>query len=117
MADGGWNCEQENGSTRGSFETTINVLEGLLEYERAAAGIPDVTAAHERGQEYLLGRRLLRRLSTGELARPRWLYLAFPNGWHYDLLRVLRWAEVPAIPRSRARHRHDERPLDPRPRG
>ena len=31
MADGGWNCEQENGSTRGSFHTTINVLEGLLE--------------------------------------------------------------------------------------
>src|SRR5437868_1130101 len=26
MDDGGWNCEQENGSTRGSFETTINVL-------------------------------------------------------------------------------------------
>ena len=35
MADGGWNCEQENGSTRGSFNSTINVLEGLLEHERA----------------------------------------------------------------------------------
>ncbi len=39
MDDGGWNCEQENGSTRGSFDTTINVLEGLLEYERATGGI------------------------------------------------------------------------------
>ena len=38
MADGGWNCEQENGSTRGSFDTTINVLEGLLEHERATGG-------------------------------------------------------------------------------
>ena len=38
MADGGWNCEQENGSTRGSFDTTINVLEGLLAYERAHGG-------------------------------------------------------------------------------
>ena len=37
MADGGWNCEQENGSTRGSFHTTINVLEGLLEHERASS--------------------------------------------------------------------------------
>jgi hypothetical protein len=36
MVDGGWNCEQENGSTRGSFHTTIDVLEGLLEYEQAA---------------------------------------------------------------------------------
>ena len=31
MSDGGWNCEQENGSTRGSFHTTIDVLDGLLE--------------------------------------------------------------------------------------
>jgi hypothetical protein len=89
MEDGGWNCEQERGSTRGSFETTINVLEGLLEYERATGANSDVTAARLRGQEYLLERRLLRRLSTGELAQPRWLYLAFPNGWHYDPLRAL----------------------------
>jgi hypothetical protein len=89
MADGGWNCEQENGSTRGSFDSTINVLEGLLEYERASGGSPDVTAARLRGQDYLLERRLFRRLSTGEVANPRWLYLAFPNGWHYDVLRAL----------------------------
>ncbi|MDP9271614.1 MAG: hypothetical protein M3P14_11705 [Chloroflexota bacterium] len=89
MDDGGWNCEQERGSTRGSFETTINVLEGLLEYERAVGGRPQVTKARLRGQEYLLERRLLRRLSTGEHARSRWLYLAFPNGWHYDVLRAL----------------------------
>jgi hypothetical protein len=89
MADGGWNCEQENGSIRGSFETSINVLEGLLEYERATGANEDVTAARLRGQEYLLERQLLRRLSTGELAQPRWLYLTFPNGWHYDVARVL----------------------------
>jgi hypothetical protein len=89
MADGGWNCEQERGSTRGSFETTINVLEGLLEYERATGGNPEVEAARVHGQEYLLERLLLRRLSTGELAQPRWLYLGFPNGWHYDPLRAL----------------------------
>ena len=89
MADGGWNCEQERGSTRGSFESTINVLEGLLEYERANGPVPDVVAARLRGQEYLLERRLLHRLSDGELGQRRWLYVAFPNGWHYDVLRVL----------------------------
>ncbi len=67
MADGGWNCEQENGSTRGSFDTTINVLEGLLEFERATGTDGDVTAARHRGEEYLLDRRLLRRLSDGEI--------------------------------------------------
>jgi len=65
------------------------VLEGLLEFERVTGDSPDVNAARLRGQEYLLERRLLHRLSTGEVASPRWLYLAFPNGWHYDVLRAL----------------------------
>jgi hypothetical protein len=43
MADGGWNWEQENGSTRGSFNTTINVLEGLLEFERATGAAEGAT--------------------------------------------------------------------------
>jgi hypothetical protein len=89
MDDGGWNCEQENGSSRGSFETTLNVLEGLLEYERAIGPDPDVAAARARGQEYLLDRGLLRRVSTGELGQQRWLSIGFPNGWHYDVVRVL----------------------------
>src|SRR5262245_49788287 len=33
LPDGGWNCEAERGSTRSSFNTTICVLEALLEYE------------------------------------------------------------------------------------
>jgi hypothetical protein len=89
MADGGWNCEQERGSTRGSFDSTINVLEGLLEYERSTGADGDVTAARQRGEEYLLARRLLYRLSDGEIPQKRWLYVGFPNGWYYDVARVL----------------------------
>jgi hypothetical protein len=89
MAGGGWNCEQENGSKRGSFHTTIDVVEGLLEVERATGGSAAVTAARERGQEYLLERRLLRRLSTGELIDPAFTKFSFPTGWHYDALRAL----------------------------
>jgi hypothetical protein len=89
MSDGGWNCEQENGSTRGSFNTTIDVLEGLLEYESAAGGRPEVTAARLRGHEYLLDRRMLRRLSTGELIDPTWTKFSYPTYWHYDVLRGL----------------------------
>jgi hypothetical protein len=89
MADGGWNCEQENGSTRGSFDTTINVLEGLLEHKRASGGSDEVTAALERGQEYLLERRMLRRLSSGELIDPAFTQFSFPTGYHYDVLRGL----------------------------
>ncbi|TME46273.1 MAG: hypothetical protein E6I56_07605 [Chloroflexi bacterium] len=97
MGDGGWNCEQENGSTRGSFHTTIDVLEGLLEYERAVGSVLDVTAARLRGQAYLLERRMLRRLSTGEvIVRDRvtnhhaaWTEFSYPTYWHYDVLRGL----------------------------
>jgi hypothetical protein len=89
MADGGWNCEQERGSTRGSFDTTIRVLEGLLEYQRATGGSPAVGKARERGEQYLLERRLLRRLSTGEVIDPTYTQFSFPPGWHYDVLRGL----------------------------
>jgi hypothetical protein len=89
MADGGWNCDQERGSTRGSFHTTICVLEGLLEYERATGGSPSLTAARQRGEKYLLARRMLRRLSTGEVIDPAWTQCSYPTGYHYDVLRGL----------------------------
>jgi hypothetical protein len=89
MEDGGWNCEAENGSTRGSFHTTICVLEGLLEHDRATSGRAEVGAAIRRGQEYLLARRLFHRLSTGEVIDPAFARFAFPTCYHYDLLRAL----------------------------
>ena len=89
MSDGGWNCEQESGSTRGSFHSTIEVLDGLLAYERASVDASDVRAARLRGQEYLLERRMLRRLSTGEVIDPAWTKFSFPTYWHYDVLRGL----------------------------
>ena len=91
MADGGWNCEQERGSTRGSFHTTICALEGLLEYEQATGASPAVMAARESGQEFILERRLLRRLSTGEVIDPAWTQFSFPTGYHYDVLRGLEY--------------------------
>lgn len=89
MEDGGWNCEQENGATVGSFHTTICVLEGLLEHDGAMGDRAEVRASIERGQEYLLSRRLLRRLSTGEVIDPDFAKLAFPTCYHYDVLRAL----------------------------
>ncbi len=89
LDDGGWNCEAENGSTRSSFATTINVLEGLLEYERASGGSAESIAARRRGEEYLLERKLFRRKSTGEVVNHAWLQASFPTRWHYDALRAL----------------------------
>jgi hypothetical protein len=88
LADGGWNCEAPK-SAHASFHTTICVLEGLLEYERAVGNAPDVAAARRRGEEYLLERGLFRRRSNGEVANPEFLELAFPPRYHYDVLRAL----------------------------
>ena len=89
MDDGGWNCEQENGSTRGSFDSTITVLEGLAEHEARTGGSDEIRAARRCRGEFLLERRLLRRLSTGKLVDPAYSRLSFPTGYHYDVLRVL----------------------------
>lgn len=67
LADGGWNCEWVEGSTRSSFHSTLNAVKGLLSHEMATGGDEALRAARHTGQEYLLTRRLLRTLSTGEL--------------------------------------------------
>ena len=97
LADGGWNCEAANGSTRSSFNTTICVLEALLEYELAGGRSARVMEARLRGQEYILERRLFHRRSTGEvIERDRegetaFMRFAFPTWWHYDVLRGLEY--------------------------
>jgi hypothetical protein len=88
LSDGGWNCEAERGATVSSVATTINVVEGLLEHERATGdGVGEageVAEARRRGEEYLLERRLFRRRSTGEVIDPDWLRFSFPTWWHYE---------------------------------
>ena len=91
LPDGGWNCEVENGATVSSFGTTINVLEGLLEHERAIGGSAVVAASRRRGEAYMLERGLFRRKSTGEVIDPRWLQFSFPTWYHYDVLRGLEY--------------------------
>jgi hypothetical protein len=113
LNDGGWNCEAPK-STCSSFHTTICVLEGLLEYERAlsstsqnASGIAtqtasQIAAARRRGEEYLLERSLFRRRSTGDVACPEFLELAFPPRYHYDVLRALDYfRDAGAVPDPR----------------
>ena len=97
LDDGGWNCERANGSVRSSFATTINVLEGLLEFERATGGTPESVQARTSGEEYLLKRQLFRRLSTGEPADEQFLRFLHPTRWRYDVLRALDYFRSAAV--------------------
>ncbi len=95
MEDGGWNCEQENGSVRGSFHTTISVLEGLLAFQQRFGS--DVSEARSRGENYLLERRLFRSRSNGDVIDQRWTQFSFPPWWHYDLLRGLDYLRAAGV--------------------
>jgi hypothetical protein len=88
LEDGGWNCEAPK-SRRSSFHTTICVLEGLLEYERAGRKSAAVTQARKRAENYLLERRMFHSLRTGKVIDKSWLRFSFPMFWHYDVLRGL----------------------------
>ena len=110
LEDGGWNCEAQEESPkrpksrRSSFHTTICVLEGLLDYERAGRKSVAVTKARKRGENYLLERRMFRSLRTGEIIDNRWLRFSFPAFWHYDVLRGLDYLRNAGIkPDRRAR--------------
>jgi hypothetical protein len=103
LEDGGWNCEAPK-SQRSSFHTTICVLEGLLEYERAGRKSPAIIKARNMAENYLLDRRMFRSLRTGEVIDKRWLRFSYPTHWHYDILRGLDYLRNAGVkPDSRVR--------------
>jgi hypothetical protein len=103
LEDGGWNCEAPK-SRRSSFHTTICVLEGLLEHERAGSKSAALSKARKRAENYLLERRMLRSLRTGEVIDRHWLRFSFPTFWHYDVLRGVDYLRNAGVkPDSRVR--------------
>lgn len=106
MADGGWNCEWVAGSVRSSFHSTLNALKGLLYYEAETGGTETLRAARKAGEEYLLQRRLLRSLSTGQFVGPWVATFAYPFRWQYSALKAVDYFLAAA--------RHDGIPPDPR---
>ena len=103
LEDGGWNCEAQEESPkrpksrRSSFHTTICVLEGLLDYERAGRKSAAVIKGRKRAEDYLLERRMFRSLRTRKVIDERWLRFSFPTFWHYDVLRGLDYLRTTGI--------------------
>jgi hypothetical protein len=102
LGDGGWNCEAPDNSSVSSFDTSICVLEGLLEYERTVGATPEITEARRTGEEYMLERHLFRRKSTGEVIDEQFVNFGFPPQYFYDVLRGLEYFRA-------AGHEPDER--------
>ena len=106
MAEGGWNCEWVNGSTRSSFHSTLNSLKGLLAYEAATGGSEATRVARNAAEEYLLQRELVRRLSTAEPVGPWVDRFIYPCRWLYSVLNAAEYFREASL--------FDGRPPDPR---
>ena len=89
LADGGWNCEAEEGnSTRSSFHSTLNALIGMLAYEQFS-GDQSLRDTRHAGAEYLLERNLMHRASTGEVVGDFVEKFVYPNRHRYSALAAL----------------------------
>ncbi|TXN30624.1 squalene cyclase [Lacisediminihabitans profunda] len=97
MADGGWNCEWVEGSTRSSFHSTLNSVKGLLYHEAATGGSAELREARRSAEEYLLERRLMRSLSTGELVASWATRFAYPFRWFYSVLNAADYFRAAAL--------------------
>lgn len=92
MSDGGWNCQKKNGAKHSSMHTTINVLEGLLEYKKVFDYKETKIINMEiKAHEFLLQHRLYKSDKTGQIIDRKFTYLSFPPRWYYDILRVLEY--------------------------
>ncbi|MBN2413722.1 hypothetical protein JXQ31_18730 [candidate division KSB1 bacterium] len=103
MPDGGWNCQSYYGAVHGSFHTTINVLEGLYEFERySGLEKTGVQSAINHAVEFLLRHKLYKSDRTGKIINPNMTRFSFPPRWYYDVLRALDYFQA------------SKRPYDPR---
>ncbi len=92
MSDNGWNCEYYRGATHSSFHTTISVLEGLWEYEKACSDgifIQLIQKKQKEGIEFLLKHHLYKSNTTWETVDTKMIKFSFPPRWHYDIIRCL----------------------------
>ena len=106
LDDGGWNCEWVEGSTRSSFHSTLNSLKGILSYEIATGGYEHLEMARRSGEEYLLERHLMNRLSTGEQVDHWVTRFVYPFRWFYSVLNATDYFRAAAL--------HDGIAPDPR---
>lgn len=87
-ADGSWRPNGSESASDYEFETTLVVLEALLQFERAheesTGRIPGV---RERGWRFLLDRHL--GIESGGPLKRGWSAFAFPPYWFYDCLTAL----------------------------
>lgn len=94
--DGGWNCcfdSMYHTPKSSSLHTTINVLEGLYQYEQFGNTyrMNEIKTQVDNAKEFILKKRLFRSVRTGEVIHPDMSEIHFPYRWKYDCFRALEY--------------------------
>lgn len=92
MLDGGFNCySNTKGAKHSAMNSTLCVIEGILEYTRNGYQykLEALQAAEMQSREFLLKHHLFRSDKTGLIIDKKMLMLSYPSRWKYDILRVL----------------------------
>lgn len=92
MPDGGFNCITTRGGARhSSLHSTISVLEGFIEFQKAGYTYQkkDIESARQSAEEFILIHRLFLSDRTGKIINKDFLKLTYPSRWKYDILRAL----------------------------
>ena len=92
MPDGGFNCRTtRSGASHSSLHSTISVLEGLFEFQKAGYCYrnDDISSAIKSAEEFILIHRLFLSDRSGKIIHKDFLKLSYPSRWKYDILRAL----------------------------
>lgn len=91
MEDGGFNCmSNRSGAHHSSLHSTLSVLEGLLEYQRAGYGyrLHELLQAVASSQEFILQHRFFKSDRTGKVINSDFLKMPYPTYWRYNILKA-----------------------------
>lgn len=100
MADGGFNCRTtRSGATHSSLHTTISVLEGLSEFQKAGYNYrkDEILSVKKSSIEFILLHQLFLSDRTGQIINRDFLKLTYPCRWKYDILRALDFFQYTGI--------------------
>jgi Prenyltransferase and squalene oxidase repeat len=100
MPDGGFNCRtKRSGAKHSSLHSTISVLEGLTEFQKAGYTYKKdkIFSAKESAIEFILSRQLFLSDRTGQIINKDFLKLTYPYRWKYDILRAMDFFQYAGI--------------------
>ncbi|HAZ13438.1 MAG: hypothetical protein A2X86_14560 [Bdellovibrionales bacterium GWA2_49_15] len=100
LPDGGLNCDEKayaKAHSKSSIVSTLPCLEAVLFCRKRELSGEEI-AFLDRGADYLIGQRLFRKISTGEVIDPSWMEIRFPRFYEYDFFRgyyfLAKWREI-----------------------